>query len=179
MKGFLGLLKIAINRGRITLRYPKKEPPIPEGLRGKPEIDFEACIGCGGCVSVCPSNALTLKDNNDVRVISLFYGRCIFCGRCEESCPVGAIMLTNFFELASLDRENLEVTAEYKLAKCRSCGRYYTTEKSVKDVLSSYNEALTDYDEDLRKTVLVCTECKRKEWSESLAQMRREGMSYE
>ena len=179
MKGFLGLLRIAISRGRVTFRYPKKKTTIPEGLRGKPEIDFEACIGCGGCVSACPSDALTFKDNSDVRVISLFYGRCIFCGRCEESCPVGAITLTNVFELASLDREHLEVVAEYKLARCRSCGRYYATEKCLEDVLSAYNEALTDYDEDLRDTILVCVECRRKEWSEKLAQTRREVVKYE
>lgn len=179
MKGFLGLLRVAISRGRVTFRYPKKKTVIPEGLRGKPEIDFEACIGCGGCISVCPSNALTLTDNGDVRAIGLFYGRCIFCGRCEESCPVGAITLTNVFELASLDREHLEVVAEYKLAKCESCGRYYATEKSLKDVLLAYNEALTDYDEDLRDTILVCTECRRKEWSERLAQTRKESVKYD
>ncbi len=178
MSGLLRLLKVAITRGRVTFRYPKEKTPVPEGIRGKPEIDFEACVGCGGCVSTCPPNALTMEDNNNVRTIRLFYGRCIFCGRCEEACPVGAITLTDVFELASLGTVRLDTVAEYKLAKCESCGAYHATEKCLKDVLSAYDEALTDYEEELRKMILLCLECRRKRWSERLAETHKGGLKY-
>ena len=52
-------------------------------------INNNKCLRCGGCVSVCPTAALELKDNtiNDVKL-------CTLCGICEKFCPVGAIKVT-------------------------------------------------------------------------------------
>ena len=50
------------------------------------ESDKSKCIYCGGCVAVCPQNALTLKETfiecND---------KCNDCGFCVKFCPVGAL----------------------------------------------------------------------------------------
>ena len=48
-------------------------------------IDSEVCIGCGACVSMCPTGALELKDINNERRIerwhtSLPLKKCKFCG---------------------------------------------------------------------------------------------------
>ena len=45
------------------------------------------CIYCGGCVSVCPVNALTLKENR----IECDDSKCINCGACIKFCPPGAM----------------------------------------------------------------------------------------
>ena len=51
-------------------------------------IDHYRCAYCGGCVSVCPIEALTLAETR------LVVGEnCIDCGDCVSACPVGALAL--------------------------------------------------------------------------------------
>ena len=49
-------------------------------------IDHDRCTYCGGCVSVCPVEALTLNETN-LAVDPV----CIDCGDCASACPVGAL----------------------------------------------------------------------------------------
>ena len=49
-------------------------------------IDRYRCAYCGGCVSVCPVEALTLAETR--LVVS---ANCIDCGNCIAACPVGAL----------------------------------------------------------------------------------------
>jgi digeranylgeranylglycerophospholipid reductase len=49
-------------------------------------VDSYRCAYCGGCVSVCPVEALTLAETR--LVIS---SDCIDCGNCVTACPVGAL----------------------------------------------------------------------------------------
>jgi digeranylgeranylglycerophospholipid reductase len=49
-------------------------------------VDDMRCSYCGGCVSLCPVGAITLKETH------LFVDEsCIDCGFCIPACPVGAI----------------------------------------------------------------------------------------
>ncbi len=49
-------------------------------------VDAGRCAYCGGCVSVCPVDALTLAETR------LIVGaQCIDCGVCVPACPVGAL----------------------------------------------------------------------------------------
>ena len=54
-----------------------------------PQIDAQACIGCGTCISACPeSDVIGLVDG----VAHIIHGaRCIGHGLCAEACPVAAI----------------------------------------------------------------------------------------
>ncbi|MCW4008111.1 MAG: 4Fe-4S binding protein [Candidatus Bathyarchaeota archaeon] len=49
-------------------------------------INSKLCLRCGGCVSVCPTAALELRDNI-VHDMAL----CTLCGVCAKACPVEAI----------------------------------------------------------------------------------------
>ena len=51
-------------------------------------VDRDRCGYCGGCVSVCPVDALTLAETRLVVGES-----CIDCGDCIVTCPVGALRL--------------------------------------------------------------------------------------
>ncbi|MCD1293574.1 ferredoxin [Methanocella sp. CWC-04] len=44
------------------------------------------CGYCGGCVAVCPKNAITLVET----FISIDE-ECIDCGKCLKACPMGAM----------------------------------------------------------------------------------------
>jgi ferredoxin len=52
------------------------------------EVDRSKCIKCGGCVGVCPADALLFTDK-----INLDNGKCISCRNCVKFCPVGALRL--------------------------------------------------------------------------------------
>jgi ferredoxin len=55
-----------------------------EGLMVK--IDVEACVGCGGCIDLCPATAITLvKDRSQVNI-----DLCLECFTCVQVCPVKA-----------------------------------------------------------------------------------------
>ncbi len=127
---------IAVFSPRFTTRFPAKPCIVPEKYRGKPEFDLDTCIGCGACVNVCPTQALTQVDdmqaNPPVRKITLRYDACIFCGNCSEYCTTETgINLSNEWDLAGLDREAMAETHEFELQLCEKCGALIGTKKHL------------------------------------------------
>lgn len=53
-------------------------------------VNKEECIGCGACISVCPTGALVMDDDGKVICVE---ADCIDCGVCVSSCPTEAIKL--------------------------------------------------------------------------------------
>ncbi len=58
-----------------------------------PEIDPEACTGCGRCVDICPVEAMRLVSANHPRRPKKMMARldasiCLGCGICVRNCPV-------------------------------------------------------------------------------------------
>jgi NADH:ubiquinone oxidoreductase subunit F (NADH-binding)/ferredoxin len=51
-------------------------------------IDPDTCIGCGQCLSNCPSSAVSGEKKN---AHTLDTGKCIQCGICREICPTNAV----------------------------------------------------------------------------------------
>ncbi len=52
-------------------------------------VDPGLCTGCGACVNMCPTGAISLRDN----IAHVDAQRCTGCGICEDECPVGAISM--------------------------------------------------------------------------------------
>jgi len=52
-------------------------------------VNKEECTGCGSCVEVCPSEAITMDD--DVAVVNP--EECTECGACVDECSSEAITL--------------------------------------------------------------------------------------
>jgi energy-converting hydrogenase A subunit Q len=53
------------------------------------ELDKRKCFYCGGCVSVCPTLAITLYETR----VECDESKCIKCKICETGCPIGAIKI--------------------------------------------------------------------------------------
>ncbi|MEA3505546.1 MAG: [Fe-Fe] hydrogenase large subunit C-terminal domain-containing protein [Bacteroidota bacterium] len=53
------------------------------------KIDRDLCTGCTHCISVCPTEALRIKDGKAI----LNKQRCVDCGECYKECPVSAIKI--------------------------------------------------------------------------------------
>lgn len=62
----------------------------------KVTVDYKACIGCEGCVQVCPANVYEMKEmdveGEKKRVsVPVRESDCIGCMSCVTQCPVQAI----------------------------------------------------------------------------------------
>ena len=60
-------------------------------------VDPVACTGCGACVSVCPSAAVSIIEGAAVIDQSL----CTVCQRCLGVCPTGAISTVEMLDAAA------------------------------------------------------------------------------
>ncbi|MDR0888726.1 MAG: 4Fe-4S dicluster domain-containing protein, partial [Coriobacteriales bacterium] len=125
--------KNILHTGNATVKYPFAPLKTQPGMRGKPEHRSVQCIACSACAIACPPNAIQMEVDTKEHTISwnINYGRCIFCGRCQEVCPVQAISLTNEFELAVMNKDDLQEESIYTLEQCNVCGSYFASHKSV------------------------------------------------
>ena len=117
---------ICLKAGRVTLPYPFAPANPKEGFRGRIEVDAEKCIGCGGCANVCTPRAIEVYDpSQEVRKLDFFLERCTYCGRCAEVCPEKAITITEDFETATNDPEDMHIGVEVYMGTCQRCGRCF------------------------------------------------------
>ena len=118
-----------------TTKFPKKPHTPFENYRGKPVVDDENCVGCETCANVCPSGAITFKDDKKkkLRVIDRNYGLCIFCGQCQDHCITGkGVKLSDkIFDLATFDRSQIIEKQEKELLVCESCSAIITTKEHI------------------------------------------------
>ena len=56
---------------------------------GKPKaiVDKIKCLACGGCIAVCPEDALSMDGGRAFVTVD----KCISCAICIRICPIGAI----------------------------------------------------------------------------------------
>jgi len=56
---------------------------------GKPKalVNKNMCLACGGCISVCPQDALLMFGGKAL----VKEEKCISCAICIRICPIGAI----------------------------------------------------------------------------------------
>jgi formate hydrogenlyase subunit 6/NADH:ubiquinone oxidoreductase subunit I len=166
------LLDISKEIGIITYDYPFEPYKVPEGFRGKPEYDYEKCIGCAACAIACPPNALNVKydKENDKVIWSFDCGRCIFCGRCEEVCPTEAIVLSPLYEMAvKFDYKNLKEESELEVVKCKICGKPFTTKRLINYAIERLKATGMVINEEKMDYLYTCPECKKTDAVEKFA----------
>ena len=123
-------------RGIFTIQYPEEKLPVPEEFRYVPFLVYDEtedgeeavrCTSCGICAKVCPPQCIWIVRTNDpktgkpIPVPAEFYidaDICMNCGFCAEYCPFDAIKMDHDYEIASYDRnvlnmEDLLKSADY------------------------------------------------------------------
>lgn len=120
--------------------------------------DTSLCCGCGACKSVCPTDAIELKLNDDGFYQAYFNeNTCISCGKCRAVCPYlnyktnKELKECKLYSYIDYDKEVLKTSSSgglaYRIAKqslennCAVCGCVYDEVKhSAKHVIISPSE---------------------------------------
>jgi hydrogenase-4 component H len=161
----LKTIKEVLRTGNATVKYPFAPIERPEYARGKPEHDSEKCLACSACAIVCPPNSIqTFVDINKKTITwSINYGRCVFCGRCQEVCPTDAIKLSKEFELAVMNKADLEEKCVYTLEACTECGQPFAPKKAVDYVARVLAASKADEQAQMAiDSISTCVNCKQK-----------------
>ncbi|MHA1440128.1 MAG: ATP-binding protein [Promethearchaeota archaeon] len=94
------ILKFSLGSSGVTLLLDVPEDKIKtitESLeknnvlvnkKGKIKVDFDKCIYCGACISLCPTDALFLDEDLKLQFSE---DKCLSCLLCIDSCPRYAI----------------------------------------------------------------------------------------
>lgn len=121
-KSLVGGLKVTITnmfRPTITVNYPEEKLDLEVGYRGIPVLlsDDEGelkCTSCMLCVRACPVECIELQSSRvegqklrRLDVYNLDSTWCMYCGLCVEACPFDALAMSDQFELADYDLDNL------------------------------------------------------------------------
>lgn len=116
-KGLLTGLGITFKRmvgPNITEFYPEVKPDLPTKVRSSMGLQPDKCIACNMCAMACPNSVIKLtseKNENNKRVLKSYQmdvGRCLFCGMCTEACPTKALTVTQQYENAVYEPEDLQ-----------------------------------------------------------------------
>lgn len=72
------------------MNFLKSEGVFIQPLSKDIKVNWEECIQCGACVTICPTGALYVKDRKTMEV-SFDPDKCIACELCIKPCPPRAI----------------------------------------------------------------------------------------
>jgi Ni,Fe-hydrogenase III small subunit/formate hydrogenlyase subunit 6/NADH:ubiquinone oxidoreductase subunit I len=109
------ILNLTLRTGIVTARYPDGPADVPASFRGLPEFEFEKWDDARPAGEVCPTGAISLREGEGAREVTIDYGLCVYCGLCAETTRNRAVRITQNFETAAEDRQDLIKTARYEL----------------------------------------------------------------
>ena len=72
------------------IKYLKDQGVSIEPLSKEIKVNWDKCTQCGACVSICPTDALYIKDRRTMEV-AFDAEKCIACELCIRPCPPRAI----------------------------------------------------------------------------------------
>jgi Ni,Fe-hydrogenase III small subunit/formate hydrogenlyase subunit 6/NADH:ubiquinone oxidoreductase subunit I len=145
------ILQKTITTGIVTTKYPSEPAQISHHFRGRPSFDFEKWKDARPAAEVCPTGAISVCNEGDSRQVMVDYGLCVFCGLCAEASAGQAVRITQEFELASADRSNLILTAEYSLNTDLTHRELRAVHRRLGDVAADVESAGQEAREKVRK----------------------------
>lgn len=85
--------------------------------RGFHQNDWDKCLGCGTCSTICPTKAITMvevegleeKEGYKSERPAIDYGRCTFCGLCVDICPSDSLGMSREYIHLSKDTDTFYI----------------------------------------------------------------------
>ena len=124
MNSLLAPLKALSFLGRQPVTLPIEPRPAAPNYRGFHVNDWELCIGCGTCATICDNQAIRMMDIKDlpsdpIKGIkphrpAMDYGRCCWCALCVDVCPTGSLALSREYVHVSLDLNTFFILPDEK-----------------------------------------------------------------
>jgi NADH-quinone oxidoreductase subunit I len=108
-------------RKPITIQYPEEKAVLPLRFRGRlvlpvdPQKGANRCTACMRCVTICPNHSIDIERETGPdgalkpKPARYLYnlGTCMFCNLCVEVCPFFALVMSDEYELATVDKSGL------------------------------------------------------------------------
>ena len=112
---------------------------VSVGLDGDPHItkaiiNYEKCIDCGNCLSVCPHEAIIRNKKTEINKT-----RCLGCSQCVKACPNNAI------NMVSQLKDYNEVLPEL-IEKGIDCIEFHAITDDENDVIKKWEQLNTLFD---------------------------------
>lgn len=110
---------------------------------------MHGCLGFGSCASVCPQNAITVKDG----VALVDAEKCVGCGLCVKECPKNLIELIPYGQIRAVQCVNTDKGKDVKDVCAVGCiGCKICTKQCVTGAITVENNvAHIEYE--------LCTDC--------------------
>lgn len=102
-----GLCNCDVSTGCIPMKMYEKKAPIMFRSEYIAEIDEESCIGCRGCIEICPFTAIKLNKKKNRAKISV--KNCYGCGICRVVCKKNAISLHDRHIVSTINEKMVTV----------------------------------------------------------------------
>jgi NADH-quinone oxidoreductase subunit I len=109
----------------VTIQYPDVKLKLPERARNRLYVNMDDCIGCDQCSMACPVSCITIETakampTEDLGLTStgqkkrlwvtqfdIDIAKCCYCGLCVYPCPTECIKMTDVYEFAEYNRNQL------------------------------------------------------------------------
>jgi len=101
----------------------ENHPGIPRNMNSKelyPVLLQNKCTLCGFCSQVCPTGALTVKENQTETALWFYSSKCIGCGKCSATCTFQALSMVSAKQASQGKHIGLFVSPRIQ---CRLCGQ--------------------------------------------------------
>ena len=82
-------------------------------------IDADTCTNCQECAMFCPTEALSLLQDNTGIIFQM--GKCISCSICDDICQAGSIKSDSRFDLVEFSFDRMQLLVKHKLEICEEC----------------------------------------------------------